>query len=74
MICMSSIGFSYTPDLVPFLEIISDTFYIAYRKKQTPVILVTTWLLEGHGSSPVAAIKTRLQLPEYGMSHLILIK
>ena len=44
---MSSIGFSYTPDLVPFLEIISDTFYIP--KKQTPaVIMVTKWLLEDH--------------------------
>ena len=30
MMCMSSIGFSYTctPDLVPCLEIIPDTFYI----------------------------------------------
>ena len=28
MICMFSIGFSYTPDLVPFLEIISDIVYI----------------------------------------------
>ena len=28
MICMSSIEFSYTPDLVPFLEIIHNTFYI----------------------------------------------
>ena len=44
---MSSIGFSYMPDLVPFLEIIPDTFYIP--KKQTPFIMVTKWLLEGHG-------------------------
>ena len=28
MIVMSSTGFSYTPDLVPFLEIITDTVYI----------------------------------------------
>ena len=27
MICMSSIEFSYKPDLVPFFEIIPDTFY-----------------------------------------------
>ena len=46
MICMSSIGFSYTPDLVPFFEIISDTVYIP--KKQMPVIMETKWLLEGH--------------------------
>ena len=31
MICMSSIEFSYTPDLVPFFEIIPDTFL--HRKK-----------------------------------------
>ena len=38
---MSSIGFSYTPDLVPFLEIIPDTVYnFTYRKKQMPVILM----------------------------------
>ena len=43
---MSSIGFSYTPDLVPFLEIISDTVYIP--KKQMPV-MGTDRLLEGHG-------------------------
>ena len=47
MICMSSIGFSYTPDLVPFSEIIFDTAYIP--KKQMPVIMKTKWLLEGHG-------------------------
>ena len=28
MISMSSIGFPYTPDLVPFLKIISDIVYI----------------------------------------------
>ena len=28
MLCMSSMGFSYTPDLVPCLEIIPDNFYI----------------------------------------------
>ena len=47
MICMSSIEFSYTPDLVPFFKIIPDTFYT--EKKQTPLIMATKWLLEGHG-------------------------
>ena len=45
MICMSSRGFSCTPAVKPFLEIISDTVYIP--KKQMPVIMNTKWLLEG---------------------------
>ena len=32
MICMSSKAFSYTPDIVPFLEIIPDTFYIPKKR------------------------------------------
>ena len=47
MICMSSIEFSYTPDLVQFFEIIPDTFYT--EKKHTPVIMATIWLLDDHG-------------------------
>ena len=43
MICMSSIEFSYTPDLVPF-EIIPDTFYTEKNRRQS-----AKWLLEGHG-------------------------